>query len=668
ADGHGGGGGTPFSLHAGSAAAAYYAVAAGAATCAIWAASLPSPQRPEPHHHHHHQQQQQQNEDVAVDGGRQSAPTQRVKPKRAAAGDNSGGGGGGSPDEVLSSPSFATVLDLSGLEPPTGTYADAYADALESLAAAAEGSAAWGTSSTTSPDGVTDSPIVSLPAAVLPAASGAGLATQARLMGTKSRTSLSATLVCDGDCSSSSSSGGIGGGGGGGSVSGTDGGFGSALSTSPTAWDETGSGSMDQSYIQGGEEPGFSAATTADVATAAPAAFSSNGCGCTKAAAPRNTASDILSAAAAQIKLLQGQCEQHQRYGAEGASMTSPGGWWRRDMAAAEGGEGAGEVGVSGERLASAASATPPPPLSPTAALFRRYLHELRMGWPVLLPVVLLLFANISTQASIGAWVTTYCQRAAGLDEATSHAVTAAYWAAFTGTRMAAVAAAPFLHASRVLLVTTPFAVAGAGLAVAGLPKISWLFPHGPATAEATAAAVAAAAAAGGGGGGGALAVYLPLWALYTAVCLVGVGISTGFANTISLTGDHLQLDGFTNGILSSVAGLASTLCPAAVPWLAAHTQLGYGALMAVALAMSGVQLAMVVGALIGARWVDEWQRLEAEEEERGEGQARWRRKAVRKKRGGAEDSSSSGEAGVMVVLVVGEGQEGKMQGGPPTG
>lgn len=44
--------------------------------------------------------------------------------------------------------------------------------------------------------------------------------------------------------------------------------------------------------------------------------------------------------------------------------------------------------------------------------------------------------------------------------------------------------------------------------------------------------------------------------------------------------GDHLQLDGFTNGILSSVAGLASTLCPAAVPWLAEHTRMGYGALM----------------------------------------------------------------------------------------
>ncbi|GIL63602.1 hypothetical protein Vafri_17638, partial [Volvox africanus] len=632
----GGGGGAPFSLRGGPAAAAYYAVAAGAATCAIWAASLPSPQRPEPHHHHQQQQQQQQNEDVPVDGGHQSAPTQRVQTKRAAdAGDRSSSsssrgassGDSSDPEEMFSSPSFASVLDLGGLEPPMGTF-DASADAPEALAAAAEGSAAWGTSSTTSPDGVTASPVVSLPAAVLAAASGAGLATQASSMGTKSKTMLSAKLVRDGGrrprSSSSSSSGDIGGGDG--SVSGTDGGFGSALSTSPTTWHETGSGYMDQSYSQDDEEPGFSAAAaTAGVATAAPAAVSSNGGGSTKAAVPHNTASYILSTAAAQIKLLQGQREhhQHQQFGADGASVTSPGGWWRQDRAAADahfavlegggvggrGGRGEGEVGTSGEQLAPAL-ATPSPPRSQTSALFRRYLHELRMGWPVLLPVVLLLFANISTQASFGAWVTTYCQRAAGLDEATSHAVTAAYWAAFTGTRLAAVAAAPFLHASRVLLITSPFAVAGAGLAVVGLPKISWLFPHDPATAEAAAATAAAAAAAaaavGGGGDGGALSVSLPVWALYLAVCLVGVGISTGFANTVSLTGDHLQLDGFTNGILSSVAGLASTLCPAAVPWLAAHTQLGYGALMGVALAMSGVQLAMVVGALIGARWVDE--------------------------------------------------------------
>jgi hypothetical protein len=42
-----------------------------------------------------------------------------------------------------------------------------------------------------------------------------------------------------------------------------------------------------------------------------------------------------------------------------------------------------------------------PTAVSPTAALFRRYLHELSMGWPVLGPVVVLLFANISTQVRL---------------------------------------------------------------------------------------------------------------------------------------------------------------------------------------------------------------------------------------------------------------------------
>ncbi|KXZ48627.1 hypothetical protein GPECTOR_26g530 [Gonium pectorale] len=303
---------------------------------------------------------------------------------------------------------------------------------------------------------------------------------------------------------------------------------------------------------------------------------------------------DILAAAAAQVKAMRS----------------------RQPAAAAAGGMNGGGGGGGKGR-----------------ALLQRYIHELRMGWPVLLPVVLLLFANISTQASFGAWVTTYCRRAAGLGEPAAQAVTAAYWAAFTGTRLAGAAAAPVLHASSVLLITSPAAVAGAALAVLGLPKL--LFPDASAAVPAAAAAFAAG---------------LPLWALYAAVCLVGVGVATGFANAVSLTGDHLQLDGLTNGILSSVAGLASTLCPAAVPWLAGHTGMGYGSLMAVALVMSGAQLAMVLAAMWGARWVDEWARREEEEEEQegeeGEGGGAV---VVVVRRGGRE--AAGGELGVPLLL-----------------
>ncbi len=48
--------------------------------------------------------------------------------------------------------------------------------------------------------------------------------------------------------------------------------------------------------------------------------------------------------------------------------------------------------------------------------------------------------------------------------------MTAAYWAAFTATRLAGVGVARFMHAGSVLLATSPCAVAGGLLAVLGLP------------------------------------------------------------------------------------------------------------------------------------------------------------------------------------------------------
>ncbi len=135
-------------------------------------------------------------------------------------------------------------------------------------------------------------------------------------------------------------------------------------------------------------------------------------------------------------------------------------------------------------------------------------------------------------------------------------------------------------------------------------------------------------------------------------VCLVGVGCATGFANTISLTSDHLQLDGFTNGILSSVAGLASTLCPAAVPWLAERTGLGYGVLMAVVLVMSVAQLAMVGCAQLGAVWVDEWRRQEEEAEGSESGSESEGEEAGREGRGSGR-AGRGGELGAPLLVVV---------------
>ncbi|KAG2498357.1 hypothetical protein HYH03_003616 [Edaphochlamys debaryana] len=352
---------------------------------------------------------------------------------------------------------------------------------------------------------------------------------------------------------------------------------------------------------------------------------------------------DVLAAAAAQVKA-QARLHQHQH------RILVLNQQQQQRLAAAAGGSGG--AAANGRRTAG-------------GGLWRRYTHELSMGWPVLAPVVLLLFANISTQASFGAWVTTYCRRAVGLDEAAAQAVTAAYWAAFTGTRLVGAAAAPWMHASSVLLSTCPFALLGAGLAVLG-PQVPGLLPT-PDVAPGAAAPFAAA---------------LPLWALYLAVSGVGVGCATGFANSVSLTGDHLQLDGFTNGILSSVAGLASTLCPAAVPWLAEHTGLGYGALMGTAFGMSALQLVSVLAAMLGARYVDAWIRAEEAEEDVAELAAalvaeRARRARLEglegragegERKGGREGRAARRAGDAVVVVVAGGSEEGSEEGAEEAG
>lgn len=201
----------------------------------------------------------------------------------------------------------------------------------------------------------------------------------------------------------------------------------------------------------------------------------------------------------------------------------------------------------------------------------------------VLLPVVLMLFSNISIQASCGAWIYTYALRHVGLAPADAQAVTALYWASFTATRLVGVGAARCLHASTIMLLTTPAALAGAGLAVWGLPGSM---------------DIDAGAGLGGLGGSGSPATSLPrslllapareqglalpllasgsspvpgqheVHVLYGVVVLVGVGVATGFANAVSMTADYIVLDGFINGAARASASMSAAAhsCRAFLP------------------------------------------------------------------------------------------------------
>jgi hypothetical protein len=87
-----------------------------------------------------------------------------------------------------------------------------------------------------------------------------------------------------------------------------------------------------------------------------------------------------------------------------------------------------------------------------------------------------------------------------------------------------------------------------------------------------------------------------------------------------------LDLDGATNGVISTVAGLATMVMPAAVPWLAAadpHT--GYRWLMLCTLAAAVMQLVCLIWLLLSVRWVRGQQRSwAAEGDVAGENEGLW--------------------------------------------
>lgn len=204
-------------------------------------------------------------------------------------------------------------------------------------------------------------------------------------------------------------------------------------------------------------------------------------------------------------------------------------------------------------------SCPPPTPLSPSS--------------PPHPQAATYVFLSVGLEVAFGGWTTVYATKWLSQSEADGHALTSAYWGAFTAGRLIASAAAAVLRPATLLLVSMPLAVLGAKLALA-LPPARLAGP---------------------------LAT--------TSVILVGLGVSTGFANMLALLERHAPITGSVTGLLGAVAGAGTMLMPVAIALLAKETSLGYQGLMWVTLASMVLQFVCLAPVLIAGRRSEEERR-----------------------------------------------------------
>ncbi|KAJ9528553.1 hypothetical protein QJQ45_020473 [Haematococcus lacustris] len=189
--------------------------------------------------------------------------------------------------------------------------------------------------------------------------------------------------------------------------------------------------------------------------------------------------------------------------------------------------------------------------------------------WAVLLPALLVLFANVSIELGYAGWVYVYARDVGGVSDYAAESLCSVYWMAFTGGRLLAAVLVTIIPCGTVLLWSMPLAVVGA----------TWpLLAPGP---TATIASGRRSTAAEHGTG----------WVL-----LVGLGASAGFPTTLGMTAECIPLDGHLNGLISTVTGLSITLLPSAIPFMAKRDpQRGFAWLMIATLAMALMQYVCLV-------------------------------------------------------------------------
>jgi fucose permease len=154
---------------------------------------------------------------------------------------------------------------------------------------------------------------------------------------------------------------------------------------------------------------------------------------------------------------------------------------------------------------------------------------------------------SVGMEVAFGNWIFTYTLKQLGMGERQGHLLNAAYWGAFTAGRVIASGAALVVSPLTVLLVSMPLAMVGSGIAVV-LP---------------------AQILAGQGG-----------WVMAGVAILVGLGVSTAFANALAILDDAAPISGTVTGVLGGLAGAGCMVFPLLIALVAKYTALGYQGLM----------------------------------------------------------------------------------------
>lgn len=188
----------------------------------------------------------------------------------------------------------------------------------------------------------------------------------------------------------------------------------------------------------------------------------------------------------------------------------------------------------------------------------------------LLVVVGVFVWVGVGLEVAFGNWIFTYSVQQLHMSEQAGHYVNAAYWAAFTGGRVIASFAAAVVKPAPMLLVSMPLAVVGSAVALLCPPDV--LLSHQ----------------------GGVIA---------GVAVLVGLGVSTAFANALSLLDSYAPVTGTVTGLLGALAGAGCMVFPLVVALLAKHTQVGYQGLMWVTLgSMAAMFVCLGAAMVVGAR------------------------------------------------------------------
>ena len=177
---------------------------------------------------------------------------------------------------------------------------------------------------------------------------------------------------------------------------------------------------------------------------------------------------------------------------------------------------------------------------------------------------------SVGMEVAFGNWIFTYTLKQLGLGERQGHFLNAAYWGAFTAGRVLASGAALVVSPLTVLLASMPLAVVGSGIAVVLPPELL--------------------AAQGG-------------WVMAGVAVLVGLGVSTAFANALAILDAAAPITGTVTGVLGGLAGAGCMVFPLLIALVAKYSVLGYQGLMwATLLAILGLFLCLGAALRAGQR------------------------------------------------------------------